>query len=338
MEPANLGPEIRAGSPHLLIGAGGCALLALVCLCGPVILPRPPGGDPVRAALLPPTSTVIACLLHDGTVVMAAVRDVTVGVDSVSLGRDRLQVVIPTAKIAARSRHTFWLGSDRFGRDCLRQVLLGGRLSLLIAGLAAILALLVGGSVGLAAATAPRLVDTLLMRGVDAILAFPVLILMILVSALLRPGPTLLVVLLGLTSWMSLARLVRGQVLSLRTRPFVLAARSAGSRWYRIWTLHYLPNIAGPVGQDTALRLGDLVIAEATLSYLGLGVPPTVPTWGGLVRQGHLVLLDAWWLATFPGLAIVVLVISLALLGDGVQELLESDGRMAPSFRQSSAD
>jgi peptide/nickel transport system permease protein len=181
-----------------------------------------------------------------------------------------------------------------------------------------------GGLVGVTAATSGRLVDALLMRTVDALLAFPVLFLMILASALVRPGPGLLVALLGLTSWMGLARLVRGQVLSLRTRPFILAARTSGTGPYRIAALHYAPNLVGPVSQDTALRLGDLVIAEATLSYLGLGVPPSLPTWGSMVAEGHRVMLDGWWLAVVPGIAIAWLVISLALIGDGLQRLGEA--------------
>jgi peptide/nickel transport system permease protein len=162
------------------------------------------------------------------------------------------------------------------------------------------------------------------MRLVDALLAFPVLFLMILSAALFRPGPTALVAILGLTSWMGLARLVRGQVLSLRSRPFVLAARASGSSWPRIAAWHYAPNMVGPVSQDTALRMGDLVLAEATLSFLGLGVPPTVPSWGALVAEGQRAMLDGWWLAVLPGLAIAVLVISLALIGDGLQQLGEA--------------
>jgi len=140
----------------------------------------------------------------------------------------------------------------------------------------------------------------------------------------LRPDPTLLVLLLGCTSWMGVARLVRGQVLSLRSRPFVAAARVSGSPWHRIAIWHYAPNLVGPVSQDTALRMGDLVLAEATLSYLGLGVPPSVPTWGSMVAQGHRALPEGWWLAVFPGLAIALVVIGLALIGDSLQRLGEN--------------
>ena len=193
-------------------------------------------------------------------------------------------------------------------------------MSIAIAGLGTLIALLVGIVVGLTAATAGPLIDGILMRTVDAFLAFPALLLLILAASVLRPGPTTLVLLLGLTSWMGLTRLVRGQVLSIRERQFVLAARVAGTPWYRVWIWHYLPEIRGPVAQDVALRLGDLILAEATLSYLGLGLPPTTPTWGQLVSEGHRVMLDAWWLSTLPGVAIALLVISCALIGDGLQD------------------
>jgi peptide/nickel transport system permease protein len=182
------------------------------------------------------------------------------------------------------------------------------------------LALTVGGAVGVAAATGGPWVDGLLMRFVDALLAFPVLFLMILAAALTRPQPALLVVLLGLTSWMGVARLVRGQLLSLRRRPFIAAATVSGHTPLRIATWHYAPNLAGPVSQDAALRVGDLVLAEASLSYLGLGVPPSVATWGSMVAQGHRLMPTAWWLTVLPGVAIAALVVGLALIGDGLQE------------------
>jgi peptide/nickel transport system permease protein len=157
------------------------------------------------------------------------------------------------------------------------------------------------------------------MRLVDALLAFPILLLLILASALFRPGPLLLVLVLGLSSWMGLARLVRGQVLSLSSRTFIQAARVAGTRELRIWTLHYLPNLKAPLAQDTALAMGSLVLAEATLSFLGLGLPPTMPSWGAMVAEGQRVMIEGWWLSVFPGLAITALVVSLALIGDGLQ-------------------
>ena len=120
---------------------------------------------------------------------------------------------------------------------------------------------------------------------------------------------------------MSLARLVRGQVLSLRNRSFIQAAKVAGTSWHRIWTLHYIPNLKAPLAQDTALRMGDLVLAEATLSFLGLGIPASLPSWGVMIAEGQLAMIDGWWVSVFPGIAITVLVISLALVGDGIQKI-----------------
>ena len=286
-----------------------------------MLLPSPPPDDPVHAALLRPATRVVCVLLDDGSSVVAPGSE-RQGETLVLSGNGQVSAVPLHSVVEVRHRH-FWLGSDRLGRDVLHLLLRGGRISLLIAMLSAALAVVVGGAVGLTAATAGRAVDTILMRLVDAALAFPVLFLMILVAALVRPSALLLVAVLGLTSWMGPARIVRGQVLSLRSRPFVLAARVAGSRWHRIWGLHYAPNLVGPVAQDTALRLGDLVLAEATLSFLGLGVSPATPTWGAMVSEGHKVMLDGWWLATFPGLAIASLVICLALIGDGLQQLFD---------------
>jgi peptide/nickel transport system permease protein len=297
-------------------------LLVSVCMLGPTLMPEPPPADPARASLLPPGSLVTVVELDDGrTLVSPTVVD-DHGTLVVS-GRHRT-LRVDTGRLASTSSHRFWLGSDRFGRDVLAQLMAGGRISVSIAALAALVALGVGTTVGFAAATGGRLVDGVLMRLVDGLMAFPVLFLLILVATLFRPGPLVLVALLGMTSWMGLSRLVRGQVLSLRTRDFVLAARAAGSPPLRTWRAHYLPNLAGPLSQDTALRLGDLVLAEATLSYLGLGLAAQLPTWGGMVAEGHRFMIEGWWISTFAGLAIASLVISLALVGDGIQERLTS--------------
>lgn len=305
-------------SRRLEAGVAGLALLVVVCMIGPLVLPAPPLADAARASLLPPGTAVTEVITNDG---LPLVSPRVVIHDEITLVEGpRRTTEIATADIASIRTTRFWLGSDRFGRDVLAMLMAGGRISISVAALAALVALLVGTTVGLTAATGGRVVDAVLMRLVDGLMAFPVLFLLILVATLFRPGPMVLVAILGLASWMGLARLVRGQVLSLRGRTFILAARAAGSTPNRIWRKHYLPNLTGPLSQDTALRLGDLVLAEATLSYLGLGIPPDIPTWGAMVAQGHRVMVDGWWLATFPGLAIALLVISLGLVGDGVQE------------------
>jgi len=304
---------------RLVVGATGLAILVLACLAAPAVLTPVGDGDPVHAQLLPPGTHVTVLELLDGRTLVSP--EVEREDDEYLIRGPRRAITVPVEEVASQRAARLWLGSDRFGRDLLPRLLVGGRLSLLIAALGVVVALLVGLGVGLAAATGGRVTDALLMRLVDALLAFPLLLLLILVSALFRPGPALLIAVLGLTSWMGLARLVRGQVLSLSTRTFIQAARVAGTRELRIWTLHYLPNIKAPVAQDTALRMGNLVLAEATLSFLGLGIPPSLPSWGAMIADGQRVMLDGWWLSLFPGLAITLLVICLALIGDGIQQL-----------------
>jgi peptide/nickel transport system permease protein len=286
--------------------AAALAAIVLSCVVGPWILPTPPTPDPVHAALLPPLSRVTEVSFADGRTRTAPTATTDALADA------------PGDAVVASRDVRLWLGSDRFGRDVLHDLLVGGRLSLAIAAGAVAIALLVGLTVGLAAGSGNRWIDGVLMRTVDALLAFPVLFLVILIAALVQPGPWALIPVLGLTSWMGLARLVRGQVLAMRERGFVRSARVSGAAPHQMWRWHYLPNLVGPVGQDVALRAGELVLAEATLSYLGLGVPASLPTWGSMVREGHRVMLDGWWLATFPGVAIAALVITLAATADGI--------------------
>jgi peptide/nickel transport system permease protein len=302
----------------LIVGLAVIAILVAGCCLGPILLPATGDGDPLHAALLPPGTVVTVVHLADGRTLVSP--DVSREGGTVAVHGRNGSTAVPAEQVEGESRVRLWLGSDRFGRDVLVRLLEGGRLSLAIAGLGVLVALVVGLGVGLAAATGGRVVDSVLMRLIDALLAFPMLLLLILVSSLFRPGPIVLIAVLGLSSWMGLARLVRGQVLSLRSRDFIKAARVAGTRELRIWTLHYLPNLKAPVAQDTALQMGNLVLAEATLSFLGLGLPATLPSWGAMVADGQRVMLEGWWLSFFPGLAIAALVIGLALVGDGLQK------------------
>ncbi len=322
----------RLRPPWPALGALG--LLVLACWAGPPLLPVEPEGDPVRAALLSPLTSVDVLEMGDGTTIVAPGLS-RHGADLLVTWR-RGELEVDGGEVSTVRRHRYWLGSDRLGRDVLRRLLLGGRLSLAIAGSSLLLAVVVGTAIGIAAATGGRVTDAVLMRLVDALLAFPLLFLLILLAALLRPGPGLLVAVLALGAWMGTARLVRGQMLSLRSRPFILAARALGSPWHRIWRRHYLPHLAAPLAQDSALRLGDLVLAEATLSYLGLGVPASMPSWGSMVADGHRVLVEGWWISTFPGVALAALVIILALVGDGLQRSLvgaSPDRRKEPRHR-----
>jgi peptide/nickel transport system permease protein len=310
---------LRRVPTRLVIGVVGFGVIAMAVAIGPFLLGPQPWSDPVHAALAPPASTITTLTLADGR--QFASHEALLQGSTWTVSGGRAVVDVEAADVVTVDRRKAWLGTDRYGRDLLRLMLVGGRISLAIALLGGLVALVIGSATGIAAATGGRIVDGLLMRGVDAMLAFPSLLLLILAASVLDPGAATIIMLLGLTSWMGLARLVRGQVLSVRERPFVLSARVSGTPWYRMWAWHFFPEVRGPVAQDVALRLGDLVLAEATLSYLGLGLPPTTPTWGLLVNEGHRVMLDAWWLATIPGLAIATLVTCFALIGDGLQEV-----------------
>ncbi|HEX5758491.1 MAG TPA: ABC transporter permease, partial [Thermoanaerobaculia bacterium] len=220
-------------------------------------------------------------------------------------------------------RRVFVLGSDRFGRDVLSRLLHGARVSLGIGLLAVLVAITLGVAVGAAAATGGPWVDAVLMRAVDALLAFPWLFLLLALSALFRPGALLLVLLLGATAWMEVSRLVRAEVLGLRGRDYVLAARGIGQRPPVILLRHLLPGALPPVLVRGALLAGQVILVESALSFLGLGIQPPTASWGNMVAEGRDVLTAAWWLAAFPGAAIALTVIALNLLGDRLRDLLD---------------
>lgn len=295
----------------------------------PWLAPYPPNEqiDPAVARNRPPGTVLHTILLDDGRRLLAD------RVERTSEGlrierRERVQV-LPEEAVrnltpdGVAHRRTFWLGSDRFGRDLLSRLLYGGRVSLGI-GLSAVgLALTLGLAVGIAAALGASWVDALLMRLTDALLAFPVLFLLLALSALFKPSLTVLVVTLGATAWMGVSRLMRAELLSLGDRDFVVAARGLGLPTGRIVLRHLLPNALTPVLVQATLLVADVILAESALSFFGFGSQPTTPTWGRLIYDGRDLLHSAWWISTFPGLAIAATVVAFNLLADGLRDVLD---------------
>ena len=231
------------------------------------------------------------------------------------------QDIVRTGYLPPSSEHLF--GTDQFGRDVLTRMLYGARISLSIGLIAVAIAITLGTLIGAVAGYFGGLVDAALMRFTDMVLAFPRLVLLIMIVALFSSSVTLIILILGLTQWPGTARLVRGEVLSLREREFIQAARALGMGRRRIVLRHLIPNVLAPVIVAATLGIGNTIVLEAGLSFLGLGVQAPTPSWGNMVADGKNNLLGAWWVATFPGLAIVVSVLAFNLVGDGLRDALD---------------
>jgi peptide/nickel transport system permease protein len=234
--------------------------------------------------------------------------------------------IVATRYLAPSAEHL--MGTDKFGRDIFSRVLYGSRISLSIGFIAVGLGVLIGGAVGAIAGYFGKWTDAALMRFTDMMLSFPRLILLIVIIALFEPSIWLVVTVLGLTGWMGVARIVRGEVLSLREREFVQAAKVLGMSDWRIIMRHILPNTLAPVIVYSTLGIGNTILVEASLSFLGLGVQAPTPSWGNMINDGRDALLRAWWISTFPGLAIVLTVTAFNLLGDGLRDALDPRMRM----------
>ncbi|WP_243438168.1 ABC transporter permease [Fundidesulfovibrio soli] len=215
------------------------------------------------------------------------------------------------------------LGTDALGRDVLSRMLHGGRVSLWVGFLAVGLAVALGLFFGLVAGYFGGLADEVIMRGVDVMLCFPSFFLILTVIAFLEPSLGNIMIIIGLTSWMGVARLVRAETLSLARRDFVLASRLAGAGSARILLRHILPNAAGPVLVSATLGIAGAILTESSLSFLGLGVQPPMPSWGNMLLEGKEVLEIAPWLSVFPGLAILFTVLGYNLLGESLRDLLD---------------
>jgi peptide/nickel transport system permease protein len=215
------------------------------------------------------------------------------------------------------------LGTDHLGRDILARILFGSRIALLVALSAVAIAGLLGLGIGLLAGYFGGRVDDFFMRLADIQLAFPFILLAIAVIGVLGPNLGNIIVVVGVSGWVVYARIVRGEVLSLREREYVQAAIAMGSRHRRVILRHIVPNAFTPWLVIATLDMARVIILESALSFLGLGVQPPTPTWGGMLADGRVYLSTAWWLATFPGLAILVTVLGINLLGDGLSDTFD---------------
>jgi peptide/nickel transport system permease protein len=216
-----------------------------------------------------------------------------------------------------------WMGTDHFGRDVASMILVGARNSLAVAVVAAGVGLLAGTPLGLLAAARRGLADEAIMRGADLVFAFPALLLAIMITAVAGPGAINAVIAIGIFNVPVFARVARGAALSLWSRDYVLAARVAGKGPALISLQHILPNIASLLIVQAAIQFSMGVLAEAALSYVGLGAQPPTPSWGRMLNDAQTLIGFAPWLAVFPGLAIVAAVLGLNLLGDGLRDLLD---------------
>ncbi len=215
------------------------------------------------------------------------------------------------------------LGTDDLGRDVLLRMLYGARISLLVGFVAVGISTLLGILVGALAGFYGGWVDALVMRFVDIMLCFPTFFLILAVIAFLNPSIWNIMIVIGITSWMGVARLVRAEFLSLREREFVLAARAVGASDLRLIFRHMLPNALSPVLVSATLGIAGAILTESALSFLGIGVQPPTPSWGNMLISGKQTLGYAWWLSVFPGLAILVTVLGYNLLGEGIRDALD---------------
>jgi peptide/nickel transport system permease protein len=217
----------------------------------------------------------------------------------------------------------YLLGTDHLGRDILSRLIYGARISLVVSISAVAFSAVLGTIVGLLAGFYGGKVDSIFMRLADVQLAFPFILLAIAVIAVLGPNLENIIIVLGITGWVIYARVVRAEVLSLREKEYVTAVRALGGSNARIIFKHLFPNVIPPCIVIVSLEMARMIIMESALSFLGLGIQPPTPSWGGMLADGRVYLYTSWWLATFPGLVIMLVVLGINLLGNWLRDMLD---------------
>jgi ABC-type dipeptide/oligopeptide/nickel transport system permease subunit len=221
----------------------------------------------------------------------------------------------------------FLLGTDTLGRDILVRIAYGARVSLIVGVLASVISVAIGALVGLAAGYLGGLTDTFLARLMDLLLAIPFLLLAISLVTVIGPGLVVLLIVIGFLGWASVGRIIRGQVLSIREKEYVEAARSLGAGPWRIMFIDILPNVIAPIIVYTSLLIPVSIVAEASLSYLGVGIPPPTSDWGAMIADSQTVFLyGAWWYLVFPSMALLITTLAFNIFGDGVRDAFDPRG------------
>lgn len=230
--------------------------------------------------------------------------------------------------VAAKSKNTYILGADALGRGLLSRIIFGARVSLTLAAVAIVIGTVVGTALGLTAGYFGGIVDELIMRITDIATAIPYLLLALIIVVVFGQKFYVIVGVLALASWPGIVRLVRGQTLQIKTLDYVALAKVAGASTPRIMIKHILPGVTNTLVVATTLQVGSIILAEAILSFLGAGVPPPTPSWGSMISDGRDYLGSAWWVAFFPGIAIVLTVLAFNFIGDWLRD------RWDPKLRQ----